>query len=161
MGFQTPQFFLLTAAGFCLFWAVKGRKLLVLAVFDCLFYLYAGLLDFGLFFGASVLSYVSSQGMRGRYRKAFFAFGLGINLLRVTDAKDLGPLLAKMLTFSAPGVGPHFVQYGSLVAGLCGLHLAEYLAYKHGSRLWEWWNQCVPRPARSSIFSSRRGEGSA
>ena len=446
MGFQTPQFFLLTAAGFCLFWAVKGRKLLVLAVFDCLFYLYAGLLDFGLFFGASVLSYVSSQGMRGRKRKAFFAFGLGINLLnlaffkyyyftlgnlskiaripaafsslrvvlpigisfytfqliaylvdvyrddmhpiasfiefwvfisffgqviagpimrakdfapqvarteglpfdmeevrkglvqfgiglakklvladslsplvekyfqkgvgmssvdvwiaaylfafqiyydfsaysdmalgvgrffgfkltrnfdtpyisqnpvefwrrwhitlstwvrdylyipmggsrkgfarglvaviaamcisglwhgaswtfvlwglyhgllcafhrvwrktagkrlqggallrtlntlgffqltaigwvffRVTDAKDLGPLLAKMLTFSAPGVGPHFVQYGSLVAGLCGLHLAEYLAYKHGSRLWEWWNQCVPPLVRALAYSA-------
>ncbi len=87
MGFHTPPFFILTVSAFALFWAVKRRRLLVLAVFDALFYLYAGLLDFGLFFGASVISYLAGRGMRGRRRKAAAALGIGANLLNLAFFK--------------------------------------------------------------------------
>jgi len=87
VGFHTPQFFILLVACFSVYWAAKGRRLLVLAVFDSLFYLYAGLLDFGLLAGAALTSYVSGLGMRGRHRKIFLILGVGINVLNLAFFK--------------------------------------------------------------------------
>lgn len=83
MGFQTPQFFLLTVAAFGLFWPSPKSRLAVLSVFNALFYLYAGLLDLGLFFSASVASYAAARLMSGRRRKAALAVGIGVNLLNL------------------------------------------------------------------------------
>ncbi len=87
MGFHTPPFFILTLVAFLSFWTLKGRRIWVLAVFDCLFYLYAGLLDFGLFFGASVISYLSGKWMKGKSRKLAMIFGLGFNVANLAFFK--------------------------------------------------------------------------
>ncbi len=87
MGFHTPPFFILTASAFGLYWVLKGRRLLILAVFDCLFYLYAGLLDFALFLAASVATYLAGISMRGRWSKLALASGLGLNLLNLAFFK--------------------------------------------------------------------------
>lgn len=83
MGFQTPQFFILMVTAFALFWAAKGHRLLVLAVFDCLFYIYAGWLDFGLLVAASLVSYFSALEMNGRYRKLWVVVGVSFNVLNL------------------------------------------------------------------------------
>lgn len=87
MGFHTPPFFILLVFAFCLYWSTRKYRLLVLAVFDCLFYLYAGLLDFGLLFGASVIGYLAGLGVRSRYRKSIAALGIGANVLNLAFFK--------------------------------------------------------------------------
>ncbi len=100
MGFHTPTFFIMAAIACGLFWAVRKRRLAVLAAFDCLFYLYAGLLDFGLFLGAALVSYFAARKMRHRHRKVWAAAGIVLNLLNLAFFKYYYFLLGNLAKVS-------------------------------------------------------------
>ncbi|MBE3519204.1 MAG: MBOAT family protein [Firmicutes bacterium] len=87
MGFHTPEFFILLVLSFAVFSLARGKRLWVLAAFDALFYLYAGVLDFSLLAAASVISYLSGLGMTTRYRKVWYVLGVALNLLNLAFFK--------------------------------------------------------------------------
>ncbi|HHY34292.1 MAG TPA: MBOAT family protein [Firmicutes bacterium] len=87
MGFHTPEFFILLVLSFAAFSLTRSKRLWVLAVFDALFYLYAGVLDFSLLAAASVVSYLAGLGMATRWRKVWCVLGVGLNLLNLAFFK--------------------------------------------------------------------------
>jgi len=87
MGFHTPPFFILLVTAFCLYWSSRRYRLRVLAIFDCIFYLYAGLLDFGLLCGAAIISYLAGLGVRSRHRKVIAVLGISANVLNLAFFK--------------------------------------------------------------------------
>ncbi len=79
---------------------------------------------------------------------------IGWVFFRVTEERQLWPLLQRMLTFSQPGAGPHLMAYAALILGLYCLHAFEYALQRHFLILWSWWQQRVPAPVRGIAYGA-------
>ncbi|HHW17420.1 MAG TPA: MBOAT family protein [Firmicutes bacterium] len=87
MGFHSPRFFVLLLMAAVFFFIAKGKRLWVLAIFDALFYLNAGILDLLLLFGAAAVTFYSGIRSRGPRKKAWALLGVTANLLNLAFFK--------------------------------------------------------------------------
>ncbi|HHV79794.1 MAG TPA: MBOAT family protein [Firmicutes bacterium] len=168
MGFHTPQFLILVFIAFVLFAVAKGRyKLVVLATFDALFYLYAGIMHLALLVGASLVSYYSGIMMTGRRKKLAVVIGVGLNLLNLAFFKYYHFVLENLSRFATlpPGlislktilpIGISFYTF-QLVAYLIDVYRGDLKPIKSFLEFWvfiSFFGQVIAGPImRASAFA--------